>query len=345
MKTVYIGLDVGSSTCVARVLDGSGKVIHRSEFETGERNLIEAIQEIPGNAIVHLEASELAGWIREILMREKGRVQRVIVSDPKANSLISKDPNKSDESDAYNLADLARMGRFKEVYYPDDRGRAEFKMLVQHHARLGVQSVRVQHHIKSCLRRLGVIIKDRKLFSEEGRVPVLNQVASEIPHKILREHYAIRDCILKQRKEALRLIRRESKKYPEIALLSEIPGVKCVLASRFSAYVQTPFRFGSRKKLARYSRLNIVDRTSNGKPLGYKRLERQGNGPLKDLSRKVFNATCKRGKKENAFYRSYMKSLATTHDEVHARLSTQRKILSVMAAIWRTKLHYDDSRG
>lgn len=344
MKTVYVGLDVGSSVCVTRGMEENGSVIHRSEFKTGERNLIDAIKEIPGRLIVHLEASELAGWIREILLRDKGKVQRVIVSDPRANSLIAKDPHKSDESDAYNLADLARMGRFKEVHYPDDHGRAEFKMLMQHDQRLCRLAVRVQQHLKACLRRLGVIVKSRKLYSEEGRVPVLNQVASEIPHKILRQDYAVLDNIRKQRKETLRLIKREGRKCPEIALLSEIPGVKCILASRFSAYVQTPHRF-RRNGLIRYSRLSVTDRTSNGKPLGYKCLERQGNGPLKDLSRKVFNATCKRGKRDNMFYRSYMRSLATTHDEDHARLSTQRKILSVMAAIWRTKQHYDDNRG
>jgi len=345
MKTVYTGLDAGSSSCKVVTLNEEGKPVHSSEFPTTEANLIKAAKEIPGRAIVHLEASELAGWIRGILRREKRTVQRVIVSDPKLNAWIGKDPHKNDQVDAFKLAELARMGRFNEVYYPDDEGRAEFKMLVQHHERLTKQAVRVKHQIKSCLRLQGVIIKNMKLFSHEGRVPVLNQVSSEVPHKMLRQHYAVLDSIVKQRKDTLRLIRRESRKYPEIALLCEIPGVKGILAARFSAYVQTPQRFSNRRKLWRYSRLGIVDRTSDGKPLGYQRLDRQGSGTLKDLSRKAFLVSCKRCRKDNAFRRFYTMSLDTTHDEKHARLSTQRKILAVMMAMWRNQQHYDDNRG
>jgi transposase len=345
METVYTGLDAGSSSCKMVTTNEDGKPVQFSEFMTAEANLIRAAKEIPGRAVVHLEASELAGWIRGILRREKRTVQRVIVSDPKLNAWIAKDPRKNDKVDAFKLAELARMGRFNEVYYPDEEGRAEFKILVQHYERLTRQAVRVKLQIKSCLRLHGVIVKNKKLFSKEGRVPVLNEVSSEVPHKMLRQHYAVMDSVLKQRKEAAQLIRRESRKYPEIALLSEIPGVKGILAARFSAYVQNPHRFRNRKRLFRYCCLGIVDRSSDDKPLGHQRLDRQGNGSLKDLSRKVFMVACKRCKKDNAFRRFYEKSLEATRDEKHARLSTQRKILNVMWTMWRNNQHYDDSRG
>jgi transposase len=218
-------------------------------------------------------------------------------------------------------------------------------LLVQHYERLTREVVQIKQQIKAYLRVQGVIVKNRELYSKEGRVPVLNRVASEITQKMVRQHFAVLDSLQKQQNEALKLIKRESKNYPEIALLSEMPGVKTILAARFSAYIQTPHRFRNRKKLVRYSRLSVVDRTSDGKPLGYQRLDRQGNGSLKDLSRKAFNASCKRTKKENAFRRFYEKSLQATHNEDNARLSTQRKILNVMAAIWRKKEHYDDNRG
>jgi hypothetical protein len=78
--------------------------------------------------------------------------------------------------------------------------------------------------------------------------------------------------------------------------------------------------------------------------LSYPRLDRSGVGSLKDVSRKVFEAAL-RTKKDNLFKRFYEESLAETKNQVHARLSTQRKILAVLRAMWIKMKPFSDSGG
>ncbi|MCA1603047.1 MAG: IS110 family transposase [Acidobacteria bacterium] len=110
-------------------------------------------------------------------------------------------------------------------------------------------------------------------------------------------------------------------------------------ACRFSAYVQTPHRFSSKRKLWRYCRLSVSFRSSDGKPLRYPKLDRAGCGRLKDVSRKAFEAA-RQTKEGNSFKRAYSEALERTHNETHARLSVQRKIVSTLRAMWLTMSPY-----
>jgi len=67
MKRTYVGLDVGSSTCHLAALDTEGRSVRNLQFPTSEAKLLTAMADLPGEVQVHLEASELAGWIRRIL--------------------------------------------------------------------------------------------------------------------------------------------------------------------------------------------------------------------------------------------------------------------------------------
>ena len=121
-----------------------------------------------------------------------------------------------------------------------------------------------------------------------------------------------------------------------------MPGVALRLACRFVGYIQNPHRFATTQKLVRYCGLGITERNSNGQPLGYKRLDRNGCGALKDMSRKIFNAAALVRKDNNRFKRLYHSSLERTGKEENARLNTQRKILETMLIMWKKGTEYDD---
>lgn len=114
-------------------------------------------------------------------------------------------------------------------------------------------------------------------------------------------------------------------------------------AVRFSAYIQTPHRFSSKRKLWRSCRLGITDRSSDGKRRGPQRLDRPGHGRVKDLSRKALLCAL-RTRSDNAFKRAYHQTLERTRNTGHARLTTQRKILAVLRAIWKGGIEYQADR-
>jgi transposase len=144
--------------------------------------------------------------------------------------------------------------------------------------------------------------------------------------------------------EAKRAMLKFSKQLPEVRLLQSAPGVGTITACRFVAYVQTPQRFSNKRKLWRYARLGITRRESNGKRLSHPHLDAAGVGSLKDCSRKIFEAA-RRTKKDNSFKRFYGQSLDNTKNAVHARLSTQRKILATLRAMWQANQPYRNDSG
>lgn len=151
-KKTYVGLDVGPSTCQLVAIDGEGRGLRNLQVPTSEAKLVAAIADLPGEVLVHLEASELAGWIRRILQR---RVARVVISHATTNAGIAKDPRKRDRVDAFKLAELLRLGRVHEVYYPKEEHRAVFKQLVQHYDNVVAQQIRLKLKIKARLHAQG----------------------------------------------------------------------------------------------------------------------------------------------------------------------------------------------
>jgi hypothetical protein len=176
MEIVYVGLDLGSSSFqqVAMKVDGSVRV-NRS-FTTSETNLRAAFADQRGEVHVHLEAGELAPSVIASL------VTRAVCSHPQSNAWIAKDADKCDRIDAYKLAELLRLNRFKEVHYAPDQPRRNFKQLVQHYDELTAQQARLKTKIKARLRMQGVIVTGERLFSITGRKEVLARVDPATSH-------------------------------------------------------------------------------------------------------------------------------------------------------------------
>lgn len=341
MRKLFVGLDLGSSSCHLVAIDKDKAIVRDRQFDTGEANLISEFKALKGEIHVHFEAGELASWVRRVL---KGRVKRIVVGHAKSSAWIAKDPLKRDRLDALKLAELLRMDQVHEVYYPDDEHRTLFKQLVQHYEDVTEQAKRLKQKIKAALREQGVIARGEGVYTVHGRNKFLSQVPAGAARESIEQLYELLDASSKTRLDAMRLLRRECRRYPEISRFQGVPGIGLTLACRFSAYVQTPHRFSSKRKLWRYCRLGITDRRSDGKSLGRQKLDWNGIGGLKDLSRKAYAAAmiCKA---DNAFKRSYRSTLQRTHSTVHARLSTQRKVLTVLWTMWKEGSDYQDEKG
>jgi transposase len=336
MDQVYVGLDLGSSLFQQVTINASGAISLNRSFSTSEANLRKAFADLRGEIQVHLEAGELAPWVTAVI---SPLVQRVVCSHPAANAWIAKDADKCDRVDAFKLAELLRLNRFKEVHYPQQQSRRDFKTLVQHYDELTAQQARLKTKLKARLRMQGVIVTGERLFSAAGRKPVLAQVRSRDIRLAITQLYEVLDQSISAQAQARLLMLRAAQAFPEIKLFRTVPGVGPIGACRFSAYIHAPQRFSSKRKLWKYCRLSVSHRSSNGKPLRRPRLDRSGCGRLKDVSRKAFEVAV-RSRHDNGFKRTYQQALESTHDAVHARLTVQRKIVSTLRAIWLSHSPY-----
>ena len=338
MNKVYVGLDLGSSSFQQAALNQEGGKIMNRSFPTSEANLRTAFADLHGELHVHLEAGEFAPWAAAIIAP---LVKRVVCSHPRDNAWIAKDGDKCDRVDAYKLAELLRLNRFKQVHYAPDQPRRNFKQLVQHYDELTAHQARWKTKLKARLRMQGVIVSGERVFSSSGRKAVLARIKARELRSAIKQLYEVLDQSVAAQEQARLLMLQAAQAFPEIKLLRTIPGVGPIGACRFSAYIHTPQRFSSKRKLWKYCRLSVSHRSRNGKPLRRPKLDYAGCGRLKDVSRKAFDVAL-RQKTDNGFRRTYQRALETTHDQTHARLTVQRKILSTMRAIWISRTPYSE---
>jgi transposase len=330
-KIAYLAMDVHARSCTLGHMDEDGTFIGNRYFATSEKNIIDALKSIRAkNKILTIEEGTLTHWAAQVA---RPHVIEVIACDPRENALIFKSPNKKDEVDTHRLCRLLRLGELKHVYHTFNDDRAIFKASAQHYLDLRGQLTRLKHKIKAAYRRWGIIdVFSNSIYSTSGREKYLKKIKHKPIRGQIKRLYYLMDQTESMRKSALHSMKQLGLKYPEIREFEKIPGIATINAHVFDAFIQTPHRFATRSRLWRYCRLSITDRTSDGKQLGYKRLESSGVSELKALSFRAFMAAM-RG--DNEVKRFYLDSLNRTHDRKHARLNTQRKILSVMFGLWR----------
>ena len=224
-----------------------------------------------------------------------------------------------------------RLGELKPVFHSDEGHRAIFKSSVQLYLDLRDQQISQKNRIKAKYYHAGVPRLDGQcVFDAKHRESYLHMLPNKARRAMLLHLYAVLDATLAAQETAFKDIMRLGKKYSEIKQFMEMPGIGPVGAHVFGAFIQTPYRFATKQKLWKYCRLGIVERSSAGKPLAYKRLNKAGVGELKAVSYRAFHAAL-RSSRPNEVARFYEASLQNTnHNTARARLNTQRKVLAVL---------------
>jgi transposase len=330
-KIAYLAMDIHANHCVLGEMDFDGTFRGNHTFSTSEKNIIKALENIKAKEkYLTLEESNLAYWAAQVA---SPCVTQVIPCDPKENALIYKGSHKHDKVDTQKLCRLLRLGELKRVYHPQSDDRAIFKAAARHYIDLRDQQITLKQKIKAMYRHWGVIdVAGEAVYSIKKRQDYLKQVKHLHIRNQLNRLYVLMDEAESMQGKALKAMKQMGRKYPEIKEFKKIPGIGDIGAHIFDAFIQTPDRFANRSKLWRYCRLGVTDRSSDGKPLGFRRLDRSGISELKALTYQAWMSALKG---DNEVRRFYSDSLKRTFSRVHARLNTQRKILAVMYGIWK----------
>jgi len=338
MSKVYIGIDLAAKCCWGAARDEEGELLNSEKFKTSEKNLVAYVEARGGEATVLLEECDLAGWAQRVLI---GHAEKVAVCEPRANLWIHRDAVKTDKIDAAKLADIARLGNYKEVYHTQDERIYELQVAVRAYDRLVARATAQKNQIKAELRGEGVICEGARVFGKRGREEALGMVRSPLLREVIAAEYEYLDFLLRSQAGARGRFVRLGSEIGIVRAWQEIPGVGPVTAARFCACIKCPHRFAKKGQLSRYSRLGVTQHETGGKAIRRQRLDPSGCGALKDVSNKAFRAAL-RTRGDNLTKRAYARSLAVTGSEDHARLNVQRKILAIMWAMWRDGTAYDD---
>jgi transposase len=344
-RPLYAALDLHSRYSVLGSMDHEGKTQPRVRFPTQAdmlRLYVGRLRQSQRPLYLTMEAGALTRWASAIV---RALVDRLTICEPRHNRLINSNPQKSDEADVEGMCLLLRLGKLKEVWMGTDRTREIYRALVYELLNWRDAQRELKALIKARYRGWGVLrLNGIKVFSVKGREEYLQQLPAEEERRMMRRLYTQHDHALSQWKETLKEIERVGANFWEVREFQCLPGVGPIAAHVFSAIIEEPSRFATKFKLWKYSQLGITDRTSDNKPLGYKRLDRRGNAELKNLSYHAWRTACKSTTGPNAIKAFYQASKERTGSVRHARLNTQRKILEALWLIWLKHRPFDPQK-
>jgi len=342
MATYYIGADVDSKM-TELAIEKKNRIIQRYRVPTSIPALREVLGSIPGKKLLTLEEGPMAGWLYRNL---KDNVDDLIVCDPRRNKLIACDGDKDDSIDAGKLAELLRGGYLRAVYQSQDLGRVILKQWVSLYHDKVREAVRQINKIRARCRMYGVRIPRRALRDQVIR----HQWMSRLKERPLAEQLAVMwigfDAVARQVKMARNQLIRNSKDYEVIRYWSEVPGIALIRATTLLAYLDTPWRFSSEKKLWKYCGVGLQRTASGtdrfGRPnCGKLQLAWAVNRRLKGV---ITGATMSAiNQKHNIFAHEYGRMICNGLSPSNARHAVARKLLSVLWAMWKTNSRFDES--
>ena len=166
----------------------------------------------------------------------------------------------------------------------------------------------------------------------------------QAPQTRLRHAYARLDQLEEQEKEAERQMVEHSRRFPEVARFLAVPGVGTVGACTFFAFLQIPSRFCDKHDLWSYAGLKVITKESAGKSIGKPHLTSGGVKALKTMSRRAFLAALRTAHGDNPIANYYRRRREAGLKAHAARLTTQRKILSILLHLWKTGEEFNPNK-
>ncbi len=333
----YIGTDIHISTLDFKVVGNLGKVKMARKVATSAPNFLDFIKSVPAPRQVIIEEGPLAAWLLEICDKNG---EHLIISDPKRNKWIGASGEKEDPIDAEKLAQLARGGYIKEIHHPLGQ-RRRFRELVTAYHDTNKSIVRIKNKIKAKFLQNGIQCPGKTVYSNKQRAEWRQKLPQEPALLVIIDSlWQQLDQIQDNLETILTEAKLEAKRYPEIELIDEIPGVGFIIAATIVAILENPHRFANKRKVWAYAGLGI-DRKSSANKTYAEKLGKEYNRTLKCVVEEAAQAAINT-ETDNAFRRSYARlTIEKGIDPHHAILTVSRDIIATAWAMWKKGEHYN----
>ena len=275
----HVGLDVHVKYTTVCILNGDGKV-HRRCTLPSIRDVVAALEELPGPCQVCYEASTGYGFVFELLSPV---AKHVAVAHPGLLRLIFRSKKKNDRADAFKLAKLLFIGEVPTVHVPSAGTRA-WRELITFRRHLIEKRTRAKNGIRGLLRSLG--IKGpvaAKLWTRKG-IRWLQELPLDNTMHALKRDLLIGEIesLTEQAKRVEKELGRYAANSVSVQLLRSIPGVGIRTAEAVVAFIDDPHRFPNCKRLGSYFGLvPTQDQSGSKNRLGH--ISREGSATVRHL--------------------------------------------------------------
>jgi len=338
----FIGIDLHKKTISVCVMNQERKVLKRQTLPCVEPDKIRAFFQEWREFQAVVEATASYEWLWQLL---EPLAQRLVLAHPQKLRVIAESKNKSDKLDAQVLAEFLTLNMIPEAYRPTRRQR-QHRALIRQRCFVQKNLTRVRNKIRRLLSDYNADRPD--LFTQAGLKYLLGmkkkltEADRFVLNQLLAEWHYHRQQFQAVGRQVKAFAQKASLKEKEIrAVLASMPSVGPTTVEVVLSEIGDIERFRSNKKVVAYAGLAPGHRESAGhkKELG---ITKQGSG----LLRWVLIQTAWRMVRCTLRWRSVYENLKKRRGSKRAIVAVARRLLTVMAALWRTGQCYRlDSGG
>jgi transposase len=339
--SVVIGIDVGDRYSEICVLDQQGVVVQRGRIRTEGYAMHEQFAPLARQRVA-LETGTHSPWLYAVLT---GCGHEVLVANARKVRLITESDKKSDELDAYQLADLARTNpRLLHPIRPRSLGAQQDLAMIRAREALVETRTGLINHVR------GVVKSNGGRLVKCASRGFGARVSQQVPEGLRPSLAGVLDSLDAVDDEIegyeCRLEQMAEEKYPETGLLQQVDGVGTITALTFRLVLDDPYRFTDSRTVGAYVGLVTKRRQSGGRDpeLG---ISKAGNELLRKLLVNCAHHILGPMGKDSRLRRWGLKLMARGGKKARKRAATAvaRKLAVLLHHLWVSGEVYEPLRG
>lgn len=325
----YVGLDVSTKETSVCVVDDTGKVVFQGKAKSDPGALAELLRKrAPLAERVGFETGAMSSWLWHELKRVGLPV--VCIDARHAKAALSVRMNKSDENDARGLAELVRVGWYREVKVKSAESQAIRTMLV---ARSRLVSIRrdLENQVRAMLKEYG--LQFGRSIGSQFRRNVRELLAGDhLLRPVVEALLAVHEQVSGEQEKLDRQIRSLAHTDETTRRLMTVPGVGVITALTFRHTIDDPSRFRSAADVGAYLGLT-PRRKQSGETDINGRVSRWGDRLLRTYLYEAATVLMHRTRKWSAL-RAWGTRLSKRIGTKKAKVAVARKIAVLLHCIW-----------
>ncbi|MGO7036561.1 IS110 family transposase [Rhizobium ruizarguesonis] len=264
----YAGLDVSVKETSVCILDASGTICREKKVVSHPEDLV-AILSDPAFSLerVGLEAGPMSQWLFEGLAKAGLPIFCIETRHTKA-FLKASQTNKSDRNDARGIAQMMRVGLFKDVHVKTLTSQKR-RALLTARSLLQEKAVAFENDMRGLLRNFGLKVGEVSGGRFEERIRELVEAdpdLAEIMEPLLAGRRKLREEFAKLDKKVL----QEAKHDEVCKRLMTVPGVGPVVSLAYVSTIDIPSRFRNSRAVGAVLGLTpVLNQSGESKRVGH----------------------------------------------------------------------------
>lgn len=330
----YAALDVSQETTAICVVDENGRVTAEKKVPTCADAITGYLADkAPGLVRVGLETGPLAVWLwNELAIR---RVPVICIDARHAHRALKMRPVKTDRNDAAGLAQIIRMGWFREVRIKSRDSYQVRSLLVSREMLVRIR-VKIENEIRGLLRTFGVLFGKRVGgFTGRAAEIIAGELEASPEMRLIAETLMkARASIIEQIKVLDRRLSSTAKAMPIVRLFMTAPGVGIITALSVASAFDDASRFRRSSSAGAYLGLT-PRRYESGEVSHNGRISKQGSLMTRKHLYEAATTLLTRNIRFSTLKAWGMK-LAKRCGFKKARIAVARKMVVILHAMWKT---------